>query len=127
VKYKITELEEENSNEIQETESLIRPKKDLESQIEKLQDYQKELLKRNTEAEALRAEHDNMRRRKPELEEELSNVVQKRDCLLEATASLISEMEALTAENKRLLEGLHKTEAIVTECDYMKLNKTFSP
>jgi hypothetical protein len=27
----------------------------------------------------------------------------------EATASLMSEMEALTAENKRLLEGLDKT------------------
>jgi DNA repair exonuclease SbcCD ATPase subunit len=64
MKRKISDLEEENSNAIQETESLIKAKKDLESQIEKLEGYQKELLKINTEAEALRAEHDNMRHTK---------------------------------------------------------------
>jgi chromosome segregation ATPase len=94
VKYKITKLEE-NSNAIQETESLNKAKKDLESQIEKLKDEQKGLLKRNMEkAKALRAEHYNMRHRMLELEEELSNAVQKRDCLLEAKASLTSEMGA---------------------------------
>jgi hypothetical protein len=36
---------------------------------------------------------------------ELSNEVQERDCLLEATASLISEMEAYTAENKRFRQA----------------------
>jgi chromosome segregation ATPase len=120
VKYKITMLEEVSSNAIQENESLNKVKKDLESQIEKLKDYRKELLKRNMEAKALRTLYDNMKDRMPELKQKFSNAVQKIDCLLEATASLMSEMEALTAENKRLLEGLDKTEAIVTECDYMK-------
>jgi chromosome segregation ATPase len=113
-------LEEENSNAIQETESLNKAKKGLESQIEKLKDEQK----RNMEAEALKAEHDNMRHIESELEEKLSNAVRKRDCLLKDKACLMSEMEELTAKNKMLLQELDRSKAIRTGCDYLKCKLT---
>jgi hypothetical protein len=115
-----TEMDEQHSDIVQQTEFHKHVKDFLESKIQELKEEIEKTRERNNKAKALMNEYEVMQQKMPKLTEKHSKAVQERDVLRKAKTERAVYLKALENELKELCQREEEIKALWTEYYNMK-------